>query len=412
MQRKYLLAAVKQGMIIPADVSLKLYEKNRPLFYKVLGDTSKPFKQYDALPRSILKNINTRTAILKSNKFDEGTWAFRFSKDIPTVDMRKHIAPLMKMAKNESVSQNEESAIWDVKSIVLSLCKINGNLFPKASQRLREDIDLAKAAFSDGTVSLNTIKKCPQSLFQANHDLAALALTAYDNFYSHWERFQVLTHLGVEVTSSRVIFLAFVKKGWSFRGQYRDQIPFRNDLTFALEAIKNAKSIEKLTEILNVFSSDHALRDNKQFMLSAVEANPEVIKCASKYLMEDFDFLLRAISVSRATLVHFCHKGNDFDLLADFAAVARETLALTDGVVLHFFGAMCIDPASSGGKKRAKRRRTGRTSDNCCYLRLLDLGGEGGIFIKRTIAEYADIPVGLILKLTRRALENVEFWGY
>lgn len=100
-------------------------------------------------------------------------------------------------------------------------------------------------------------------------------------------------------------------------------------------------------------------------------------------------------------------------MLADFAAFVRETLALTDGVVLHFFGAISINPdPSSGGSNRAKRRRTGRTTDNRCRLRMLDLGGEGGMWIKRTIAGYADIPVGPHLKLLRSALENLKFWGY
>ena len=55
LKRKYLLAAVKNGMIIPEDISLKLYEQNRSLFKAVLRHTNQPFKQYEAFPESICK---------------------------------------------------------------------------------------------------------------------------------------------------------------------------------------------------------------------------------------------------------------------------------------------------------------------------------------------------------------------
>jgi hypothetical protein len=241
-----------------------------------------------------------------------------------------------------------------------------------------------------------------------------MAINSYWDKSPDWrERWSLFNYFSLSVTSSKSFFLAWAKKGWSIRYHYGRSLPFGNDHSVILEAIKTDANAPTCTRVGQLFSAlPSSLRDNKVFMLSAVEANPEVIRFASENLLDDFDFLLRAISVSRATLAHFCHRGKDFDLLADFAAEAKETLAHTDGVVLQFFGAMSIDPCPTGSKKRAKRRRTGRTSDNCCHLRLLDLGGEGGMFIKRTIAEFAGISVGPYLKLLRSALENLEYWGY
>ena len=413
VKRKYLLAAVKNGLIIPHDISLKLYEQNRSLFKSVLHHTNQPFEQYAAFPESIRDNSNVGTDILTTNtSFDEKSWAFRFSKDIPKDVMRNHIEPLMNMARDPYAYPLGED-FWDDKSIVISLCKINGENFASVSTRLRADVDVAKAAFKDGRVSRNTILKCPQTLFEANHSIATLAIGAcWERSPSWYTRSELFRHFG-QATSSRPFLLAWLKKGWQTRYLYGRNIPFFNDSAMALEAIKDVEDGERsAADILRDFSPQ--LRGDKSFILKALEANPTVIKCASEDILYDFEFLLRGISTSRAALAPFTHRGNDFDLIADFSTSVRETLSLTDGVVLHFFGAMSIDPSSSlsGSKRANKRRRTGRTTDNRCHLRMLDLGGEGGMWIKRNIAQFADIPVGPRLKMLRDALENLKFWGY
>lgn len=96
-------------------------------------------------------------------------------------------------------------------------------------------------------------------------------------------------------------------------------------------------------------------------------------------------------------------------MLADAAAEVRDRLSLVNAVILHFFGSISL-----GGNKRAKRRRTGRKSDNrsLCQLHLINIGGEGGEAMKRAIFDFAGIPFGPDLKLYRTALENLEHFGY
>jgi len=405
LQSKYLMPAVKNGMVLTADFASKLYKEDRPLFMDVLRRTSQPFEQYGVLPEDIRSDATVGTAILKTNEsFDEASWAFRFSKDIPEDVIRDHIDRLMTIAKNERVTGGGD--IWDSKPIAVSLCKILGDNFTRVSTRLKTDVDVAKAAFS-GLVFFHTIRNTPQALFRQNHDIAAMAIKALDAHHISWHtRSDIFRHFGHEVCSSRVVFMEWVRKGFPTRHHYGRTIPFANDGSVALEAIKNFQG-GNVGEVFSEFST--RLRGNKAFMVSAVQANPEVLKFATEGLLTDFDYMLRGVSVSKEVLKPFSHKGREFDQLADFAAEVRDRLADADGYVIHFLGAIALDPSPG---KRSKRRRTGRRTDNCCHLRMLDLGYETGAVIKRKIAEFAGIPVGPELKMLRAALENLQFWGY
>ena len=85
-------------------------------------------------------------------------------------------------------------------------------------------------------------------------------------------------------------------------------------------------------------------------MMEAVTANPLAFKEASGYLFEDFDYMLLGISTSKASLLPFTHKVDDFSRFAKFAATVRERISLAEGFVLYFLGAMSIDPYSTGGQ--------------------------------------------------------------
>ena len=130
----------------------------------------------------------------------------------------------MKMAKNESTAYVND--IWDQKFIAVLLCKIDGENFAHVSARLREDVHVAKAAFSNenGSVSVSTIKKCPQTLFQVNHDLAAMAVKACRDTWSPYHvQSDFLRHMGDRLFSCKSFFLAWVQRGWR-TGTHRGEI--------------------------------------------------------------------------------------------------------------------------------------------------------------------------------------------
>jgi len=83
LDREYLLPAVENDMVLSAEISTKLYSSDRPLFMDVLRHTSKPFEQYNTFSDDVRGDAAIGTAILKTNAFKKGSWAYRFSKDIP-----------------------------------------------------------------------------------------------------------------------------------------------------------------------------------------------------------------------------------------------------------------------------------------------------------------------------------------
>ena len=213
-----------------------------------------------------------------------------------------------------------------------------------------------------------------------NHDLATMAVKACRDTWSPYNvQSDFLRHLGNRLFSCKSFFLAWVQRGWR-TGTHRgaDTSSLRTDRAIALEAIKNAKS-QNIREIFSSFLPYRRSRD-KDFMMEAVTTNPLAFKEASGYLFEDFDYMLLGISASKASLLPFTHKVDDFSRFAKFAATVRERISLAEGFVLYFLGAMSID--STGGNRANKRRRTGRKSDYRCHLGML--GGEGSESIKRT----------------------------
>lgn len=78
----------------------------------------------------------------------------------------------------------------------------------------------------------------------------------------------------------------------------------------ALEAIENGIELEILT--VPIF-----LRNNKEFMLLAVEIDSEVIRLASKALLNDEDFMLKAVEITTYDIVKFAGDNlkNNIDFL-------------------------------------------------------------------------------------------------
>ena len=406
LQSKYLMPAVANGLVLTADFASKLYEKDRPLFMDVLRHTGQPFEQYAAFSDDMRNDSTIGTAILTTNEnFAEDSWAFRFSKDIPEHVALNHIDRLMQIAKEEHVPYGVDADLWNEKDIAISLCKIRGAHFSRVSAALKADVDVAKAAFS-GRGLYRVIFQTPQDLFRQNHDLAAMALEASDVEGIGWSGpGDIYRHFGQQVCSSRAVVMAWLRKGLPTR-HFHGLGQFRDDTSVALEVLLNYQG-EDVPKLLNYFSS--SILGDKAFMMSVVQAHPKLLHDASKELLSDFDFMLQGVSMSKEVLVRFSHENGDFDLLADFAMEVRARLEVTDSFVLHFFGAISIDPSTS---KHSKRRRTGRKTDDRCHLRMLDLGEETASSIKRKIAEYAGIPVGPQLKLLRAAVENLQYWGY
>ena len=354
-------------------------------------------------------------AILKTNKSDvcaEGSLAYHISKHVTDDELlRKHIGRLMSFASHGYPLRGGD--IWDDKTIVIALCKFDGNCYEFASSRLQTDVDVVRATFS-GEVSYETVLRVPRTLLQENIDIATMAIKACllssADFYITWRRSGIIfEHFGEKTITSRTVLMEWVRKGWPLVcNRFPRSMKFHDD-EMALEAVKQCKDgVWEFEALFRRFPSKKLLGD-KAFMLAAVEAKPFILKFVSGTLLSDFDFLLDVVSMGRESLLHLSHQGEEFDALIHLGAQVREKLTQADGFLVQFLGAIAIDPPQD---KRIKRHRTCRGPEKRCFLRMLDVGGENGETMKRTIAEYAGASIGSELKKLRSALDTLQFWGY
>ena len=410
MARGCLLSAAKNGLVASAEFMGRLYKQDPQLFMDMLRHTSRPFAQYRAIPEAVRSDGSVGLAILQTNESSQirrgfaGTAPERV-KRYSGGHCSKHIARLLRLL-DTTMSFRSLCMLGLDKTIVVSLCKFKETIYNLAPSDLKTNLDVVKATLS-GTVSLETIRRIPQTLLRQHHDIAAMAIAACrdPNPTQNWQiRYQMQRHLGNDLVKQPTVLLAWAKKGWPFYsfGRYARF----NDNQVAVEALKHEKSSWEYNDIFRRFPK--AIRGNKSVMLPAVQANPVVLKYVHDKLLQDYDFMLSVVGSGRKSLSSASHKDKVFDALAKHAMEVRANLAVTESFILHFLCAVAIAPPQD---LRAKRRRTCRGPANQCHLRLLDACGDAGPSIKRMIAEYADIPIGEDLQILRSALDTLRVLG-
>lgn len=408
---EYFLAAVEGGMWFSnAEFLSELYKNDRPLFMDVLRLSDFPFDQYEAIPIEIQRDPSIGLAILRTNQsIGKFKLAHHLSTDISDDKaLCKHMKTLMKFAAQGHAIPGGE--LWTDKAIVVSLCKFNGDYLQHAYTPLVSDPDVLRAAFS-GPVSSGTIYRVPLTVFEQHHDIVAMAVKfCRDSNPNHWRspQWKMYRRLGAGIVTQPQVMLEWARRGWYITWGAPHSVVYCNEAV-ALEALKHCGEASWKIELLRRRLPNKKLQGDKAFMLSAIEANPIALKLARCSLLRDYDFMLRVVSSGRESLMHIRHQGKEFDALAACAAHVRSKLAVTGGFVIQFLGAIAIDPPETN---RSKRRRTCRGPEKRCHLRMLDFGSETAESIKRTIAEFADVPIGPELKILHSALDTLQFWGY
>lgn len=130
------------------------------------------------------------------------------------------------------------------------------------------------------------------------------------------------------------------------------------------------------------------LRNDKDFMLQAIQRNATLINCASKALQQDFDVTLEAFANLRFwDLVCFIEDDEDRqDMAEDFVTQAERRMQLHE----NFFATLLCGMA-----------------DESSVCAMLNQGAETSIAHKRLVAEYLGVPSSQQLLLLRRARAKV-----
>jgi len=131
-----------------------------------------------------------------------------------------------------------------------------------------------------------------------------------------------------------------------------------------------------------------SLRNNKAFMLRAIQHNATLIECASKTVQEDYQVALQAFAnLSFWELVTFIDDGDRQDMAEVFVAQATSKLKLHSTFSsIWLFG----------------------MKDESSRCAMLQQGPETSLAYMISIAEYLGVPQGKEPHLLRRACAKVE----
>lgn len=305
------------------------------------------------------------------------------------------------------------------KSVVLDLCRVNGESLKFAgSASLKCDMECLQAALqSPKPIPVHQLLRCvPQGHTVWENAEFLEAVIGWAQGKDSTTQSSIDKRIPQAMYSQRKVYLAMIKTGWPQRRlpwrSYENH--FRDDQELALAKLKYNKENEDKHwycrpryryEFLG--HSWSLLRRVRSFLEQAVLVDPGVLHYTR--FKTDFDLHLLAIAPSRESLMRFEHFGSSMKKLSGFGQQLRSKMQVTEAYVLHFLGPMSIQPPPP--KKRGRKKR-GQQPSTICHLPSLALGGEGGSYIKRLIAEYADIPVGPKYKLMRDASEHMAYFGY
>jgi len=247
------------------------------------------------------------------------------------------------------------------------------------------DKEIMQAAIEGG--GWYTLRHLSWTVIRLYPDLCAKALRRIDDydFLDDVVDDCLLGDEGSDIWENQEILSAWLSVG----GHWHDDIPdrFKEDRELMLLTAKH----NERTECFSSSASD-VMRQDKEFMLSAIEASDGSLYAdADQSLKEDYDILLTAFA-------HSNRLGKSFDLtdrvVVGFAARVRSRLKLHDIFLKMILCGMSV----------------AKTSD--CPLRVLDRGQETLSAFKKTLTEFLDVPNGTELRLLRRASENLALWGF
>lgn len=203
------------------------------------------------------------------------------------------------------------------------------------------------------------------------------------------------------------IYLACRETAWDFTPTLRDFWIRSNDVDqeLALAILKTLSVDERHSRwVLRGFIHSHRANREAAFRERVVSAIPSFAQHYRPW--DNFELFLKAIGSSREALMEFDHSNKYAKRLMKVSSQLHQKMEVTDTFVLDFLGAISVQPPppKKRGRKQGKKKQTA-----ICLLPMLNLGGETGNDLKRSIAEYAGILVGPKYKLMRDASANLEY---
>jgi hypothetical protein len=299
------------------------------------------------------------------------------------------------------------------KEFVCMLCRVDGNCLQFATMDICRDNKCLLAALQGETpISIRLLLQIyagrpPQQNWNITEAVAE-ALIRLAVKESHSTKMQINDMISNLIYTRKKVFLACCETNWpNFRHNHTEfWFANRKDEDLALKVLKIVKDGRYAFNFL-AYSTN--LSYNLSFMKRAAVIAPKIIQSCRglRHFCDSFEVQVAAVGSSREALLDMRHSGKDFERFVKLSEDLHKKLHKIDGFVLHFLGGICI---ASPPPKKCSRKQGQKTSPGVCHLPMLNLGGDN--LIKRSIAEFADIPIGPTYKLMREASANLAFWGY
>jgi hypothetical protein len=291
---QYILLAAKNSLTYGSADMAEWYTEDWQLVMDLLVQTDAPLEQYSELPDYIRSDSQVGLTILRKNEsrdFEEATLALRLRNVITDDEIaRQYMGKIMKFAYNDRACACGGD-IWSEKSTAISLCKFDGDYYRFVPSSLNADFDVVKAALSR-SVSLTTISLVPVTILREHIDIAAMASKACSDGVSWREHVNIFQRFGEGLMKQPSVLLEWVRKGWTV-GYYVWHIVRFGDEQVIVGALKHEMNGWQFTAVFKHFPK--ASCGNKLIMLSAVLANPMVLKFIQEKLLQDYDFMLSVI---------------------------------------------------------------------------------------------------------------------
>jgi len=300
----------------------------------------------------------------------------------------------------ELIGNFATTSIRSDRDMMLRACSFDGTVVRELSQNLRNDHAFLFAAVD---VNPRVVLGLTHGIQRRFPDVVDHALEQFTKPGHAWTDqygfIPVWWRLAAEFWDDRRFVLRWFEHGFPFLnvGEF-GQPEWRNDEEIFIRIAEHCSS-EFLHDSFE--RASRTLRDNKKFMLRAVEFRPSLFRLASQRLRSDFDVGLVAFSGDQDVLgdevrrrrEHRRGEQNDrIELLNAFHSEVSVRLHA------HKVFSTIVLPAMS---------QTSSNDSDGCALTVLNQGAETSIGFKKTIAQCIGVPTGKHLRLLRQASRNL-----
>ena len=339
---------------------------------------------YMDMPCDFKSDIDLAMRVLQSEEHVGGDIVLEVTEYIPEILGDKEA--MLAIAKNSVSDVLRETLqfsplhIRSNKEIMLEAVKNDPVTFEYCTDELHHDFDILMAL----------VTKCPAALYLVSDGMQELHPCLVVQAIQNAEP-EDLWYVGEDIAdhlwSDRDVVRAWLECGGKWRSDDFSE-HFRQDKELFLGVAEYNYS--------QFHNASDALRENKRFMLQAIEKDGRVFRDAMSSLRYDFDLALEAFSGSCESIHFYLDREDNIDFMLFFANVVHFRLAELEDFKSIFVNDIMKD----------------KVEDSTSVLYLLNQGPETTREFQMLIGSFVGIPNDTEATKLEKAARNLGQWGF